>query len=60
MFADKLKAIVVAILGAVLFWIKTKFSIELGPEVKSTIVGLITGLVVWIIPNAKPVETAKT
>jgi hypothetical protein len=57
MIADKLKAIVAAIVSALLFFVKTKFNIDLGVEIESTLVGLIMGLVVYIIPNAKPAET---
>jgi hypothetical protein len=59
MFADKLKAVVAALVSALLFWAKSKFSIDLGVELESAIVGAVMGLIVYFIPNLKPAEAPK-
>lgn len=51
---NKLKAIAAAVVGAGFYWVKGKYGLDLGPEVEVTIVGLIMGLVVYLVPNFKP------
>lgn len=51
-----LKAIIAAIVGAALFWVKTKFNIDLGAGAETAIVAAIMGFVVYLVPNLKPAD----
>ena len=56
MFTSIDKALVAAIMG-ILFIVQTytEFSLSwLTPETVSTIIGLVTPVLVWAIPNKKP------